>query len=273
MSASSPFVLLSFDAEEFDLSRENGVKLSLEEAVRVSEQGVSVILDMLKENDVQATFFCTSNFATHAHDAVCRMLSDGHEVASHGCDHWRPAIGDAALSKNILEKFTGTSILGYRQPRMAAVSTQELAAQGYLYDSSLHPTFIPGRYMHLGAPRVPFIKDGLVELPMSVTTWLRLPLFWLACHHYPFSLYRWLCLRTLRHDGHLVLYFHPWEFVPLAKHPEWKIPMLIRRRSGTSMQERLFSLITALKREGATFCTYRKFAEKVKNEKAEKAKK
>ena len=103
MSASSPFVLLSFDAEEFDLPRENGVKLSLEEAVRVSEQGVSVILGMLEENDVQATFFCTSNFATHAHDAVRRMLSDGHEVASHGCDHWRPAIGDAALSKNILE--------------------------------------------------------------------------------------------------------------------------------------------------------------------------
>lgn len=266
MSASSLSVLLSFDAEEFDLPRESGVELSLEEAVRVSEQGISVILDILKENDVQTTFFCTSNFATHAHGSVRQMLAANHEIASHGCDHWQPAPGDVALSKKDLEDITGTSILGFRQPRMAAVSTQELAAQGYLYDASLHPTFIPGRYMHWGAPRIPFIKDGLVELPMSVTPWLRLPLFWLACHHYPFSFYRWLCCRTLRHDGHLVLYFHPWEFVPLGGHPEWRIPWLIRRRSGTPMQKRLSALIAALKCEGATFCTYRQFSEHLANE-------
>lgn len=266
MNASSLSVLLSFDAEEFDVPREakNGsAELPLEEAVRVSEEGISVVLDILKESGVRATFFCTTNFATHACKAVRRMLSDGHEVASHGCDHWRPAPGDAALSKSRLEDITGERILGYRQPRMAPVSMPELASGGYLYDASLHPTFIPGRYMHWGAPRVPFVKDGLVELPMSVTPCLRLPLFWLACHHYPFPLYRWLCLRTLRHDGHLVLYFHPWEFVPLAKHPEWKIPWLIHRRSGTPMQERLRALIAALKLQGADFCTCQKFAEKV----------
>ena len=258
-------VLLSFDAEEFDLPRENGVQLPLEEAVSISRGGVSVILDILKESEVQATFFCTTNFATHAPDAVRRMLADGHEVASHGCDHWRPAPGDIARSKHTLEDLTGERILGYRQPRMAAVSMQELAAHGYLYDASLHPTFIPGRYMHWGAPRVPFVRDGLVELPMSVTPWLRLPLFWLACHHYPFPLYRWLCQRTLRHDGLLVLYFHPWEFVPLREHPEWKIPWLIHRRSGTPMQERLRALIAALKRQGGGFCTYRRMAEEMKN--------
>ena len=261
MSTSGLSILLSFDAEEFDLPRENGIELSLEEAVSISVQGISTVLNILEANGVQATFFCTTNFATHAHSSVCRMLAAGHEIASHGCDHWQPASCDAAVSKKVLEDLTGTSILGYRQPRMAAVSSKELAAYGYLYDSSLHPTCIPGRYMHWRASRVPFVENGLVELPMSVTPLLRLPVFWLACHHYPFPFYRRLCLWTLRHDRHLVLYFHPWEFVSLETHPEWRIPWLIRRRSGTPMQERLCALIAALKSRGATFCTYRQFSE------------
>ena len=260
MSASGLSVLLSFDAEEFDLPREHGIELSLEEAMSVSIQGISDILDILEKNGVKATFFCTTNFAIHAHDSVCRMLDAGHEIASHGCCHWQPASGDAAVSKRKLETVTGKCILGYRQPRMASVSSEELATCGYLYDSSLHPTYIPGRYMHWSAPRTPFVENGLVKLPVSVTPVLRLPVFWLACHHYPFPLYRWLCLRTLHYDGSLVLYFHPWEFVPLASHPEWRVPWIVRCRSGKPMLKRFCALIEALKREGAIFCTYHQYS-------------
>ena len=107
MNTSGLSVLLSFDAEEFDLPRERGVELSLEEAMRVSVQGISVILDILEANGVQATFFCTTNFASHAHASVRRMLAACHEIASHGCDHWHPVPSDAAVSKKKLEDFIG----------------------------------------------------------------------------------------------------------------------------------------------------------------------
>lgn len=82
-------------------------------------------------------------------------------------------------------------------------SESEIARQGYLYNSSLNPAFIPGRYMHLTEPRTCFMKEGVLQIPASVTPWLRFPLFWLSCHNLPAGLYRWLCRRTLRHDGYL----------------------------------------------------------------------
>ena len=56
-------ILLSFDTEEFDVPREHGVDFSLEEGMKVSVVGTNRILDILKANNVCATFFCTGNFA------------------------------------------------------------------------------------------------------------------------------------------------------------------------------------------------------------------
>lgn len=45
------------------------------------------ILDILKEKGVKATFFISSPWASKHEDLVKRMVTDGHEVASHGNRH------------------------------------------------------------------------------------------------------------------------------------------------------------------------------------------
>ena len=99
-------ILLSFDTEEFDVPREHGVDFSLEEGMEVSREGTNRILDVLKHNDVRATFFCTGNFAENAPDVMRRILAEGHEVACHGVDHWQPKETDFAQSKQIVERVT-----------------------------------------------------------------------------------------------------------------------------------------------------------------------
>lgn len=252
-------ILLSFDTEEFDVPREHGVDYPLEEAMKVSVYGTNRILDCLKRNGIRATFFCTSNFAEHAPEVMHRIVADGHEVAAHGCDHWHPVPEDVARSKQRLEELTGQQIRGYRQPRMFPVSESEIARCGYLYNSSLNPAFIPGRYMHLTAPRTVFRKEGVIQIPASVTPWFRFPLFWLSCHNLPASLYRWLCYRTLKHDGYFVTYFHPWEFYPLGEHPELKMPFIIRNHAGRDMEERLDALIRFFRQKGEEFYTFMEF--------------
>ena len=59
-------ILLSFDTEEFDVPREHGVDFTLEQGMAVSKVGTNRILDVLKQNGVKATFFCTGNFAEQA---------------------------------------------------------------------------------------------------------------------------------------------------------------------------------------------------------------
>lgn len=250
-------VLLSFDTEEFDVPREHGVDISLDEAMRVSVDGTTRILDILKEcGGVKATFFCTVTFARHAPQVMRRIIDEGHEVASHGVDHTHPAATDVAVSKAELERQLGIIVNGYRQPRMFPVDEAELERAGYLYNSSLHPTFIPGRYMHLDVPRVPFFQGKVLQIPASVSPWLRLPVFWLACHHYPQWLYRWLCRWTHRHDGLFVIYFHPWEFFPLDGHPQWHLPYTVRHNSGDEMARRLKRLITMFRDDKAVFETF-----------------
>lgn len=261
-------IFLSFDTEECDLPREQGVEWNtLEEGMEVSRHGTGRILDCLKGCGVKATFFCTTNFAQNAPELIRRITDEGHEVAAHGCDHWKPTPADVAESKRVLEDIIGRPVTGYRQPRMFPVDLREQARQGYAYNASLNPAFIPGRYMHLSDPRMPFMQEGVVQIPASVTPWLRIPMFWLSLHHFPLWLYKALCHRIIRHDGHFNTYFHPWEFYPLADRPEMKIGYLIRHRSGEEMYQRLRSLILDLKGRGETFGTYNDYALMIRNKK------
>ena len=261
-------ILLSFDTEEFDVPREHGVDYdTLKEGMEVSIYGTNRILDCLKECGVRGTFFCTTNFATHAPEVIQRIKKGGHEIAAHGCDHWNPKADDVINSKRILEEQTGLQIKGYRQPRMFKVDISEQARQGYIYNASLNPAFIPGRYMHLTTPRTYFMEKGVLQIPASVSPILRIPMFWLSLHNFPLWLYKALTYRILKHDGYFNTYFHPWEFYPLGEHPELKMPYIIKHNAGQGMYDRLKDLILSLKSRGEKFETYREFAERIlKNE-------
>lgn len=258
-------VLLSFDTEEFDVPLEHGVSYSpIEQGMEVSRYGIGKILDILRAANVRATFFCTTNFAENAPAEMRRIVDEGHEVAAHGCDHFNPQPQDIARCRERLHELTGRTPQGWRQPRMFPVSNSELKRCGYIYNSSLNPAFIPGRYMHLSEPRTPFYtQEGLLQIPASVTPYFRFPLFWLAMHTLPMWLYKHWCKWTLRHDGQFVTYFHPWEFYELNEHPEFHLPLIIRHNSGAALQQRLTDLIETLKAEGAEFITYTEYAQTI----------
>lgn len=253
-------ILLSFDTEEFDVPREQGVEYdSIKEGMKVSRYGINKILDTLEHEGVRATFFCTTNFADNAPAEMQRIIDGKHEVAAHGCDHFKPVPEDTLRCKQSLEQSFGVTIKGWRQPRMFPVDIKRLKTEGYTYNASLNPAFIPGRYMHLNMPRTCFMQDGVLQIPASVTPWFRLPLFWLALHNFPLWLYKRLCWRVVRHDGYFNTYFHPWEFYPLGEHPEFKLPFIIRNNAGDNMCRRLQSFIRFMKEKGETFCTYSDF--------------
>ena len=235
-------ILLSFDIEEFDLPTEYGLAISWEEQLRVSREGSGHILNVLARHGVRATFFCTARFAEAAPD-VLRAFEEA----------------DLTRSREILRQMSGQPVTGFRMPRMMHVADEALLRAGYRYNSSLNPTLIPGRYNHLNQPRIWFRREGLLQLPASTTPRVRFPLFWLSFHHLPPALYRCLARLTLRHDGYLLLYFHPWEFMPLQGISG--LPRLVTRNSGTAAVERLDQLIDDLSRRGSGFGTFTEFVD------------
>ena len=257
-------ILLSFDIEEFDVPQEHGIDLPFEQQMAVSIEGTRKILACLDKYQVHATFFCTANFATHAPEIIQNILQGGHEIASHGYYHSSFEKTDLQRSREFLEQLTGQPIEGFRMPRMMPVDEKDIKNAGYTYNSSLNPTFIPGRYNHLDKPRTYFYKEKVLQFPASVTPAFRLPLFWLTYHNLPAKVYRWLFYRTLKHDGYAITYFHPWEFTNLKAHKEeWKLPFIMTNHSGEGMVRRLDNLISFLLKKKYSFATCKEFKQHI----------
>jgi len=228
-------ILLSFDIEEFDMPFEYNRAISLEEQISISTEGTLIILDLLKKNKLKATFFCTVIFAQNAEALIRRIITDGHELASHG--YYHSAFKDEHLlqSRLALEQLSGTKVNGYRMARMMPVDEKEIQKAGYLYNSSINPTWLPGRYNNRHISRTWFMQSGVIQLPASVSPVTRFPLFWLSFHHLPLWFYKHLARKTYEKDGYLNIYFHPWEFTDLHDKERFGFPNYVSKNSGDEM--------------------------------------
>lgn len=253
-------ILLSFDIEEFDMPFEYGGEILFEEQIAISRQGLESILDLLKKDNTKATFFSTVVFAENCKDLIDRLLSEGHELASHTYYHSQFKLEDLRKSKERLEELFYTQILGLRMPRMRQIKAKEVADAGYLYNSSINPTFLPGRYNNLGVSRKYFLEEKLWQIPTSVSR-LRIPLFWLSFHNFPIFLYRFLVKSALKKDGYLNVYFHPWEFSEI-KNPKYKLPNFTTKNTGKDMIDRFDEFLFWLKKDGNIFGTFKDFLHK-----------
>ena len=242
---SKPVILLTFDVEEFDLPLEYNIQMPMDEQFEIGKRGLDAILPIL--NDVNTTLFTTAHFAIQYPDEI-RRLSERHEIASHSFYHSLFEKKDLLDSRLELEKITRKAVSGLRMPRMKQVDIEWIKEAGYKYDSSINPTWLPGRYNNLNLPRTTFTQNHLLRVPTSVSPHLRIPLFWLAFKNMPYALFRSLALQTLKKDGYLSLYFHPWEFTDIS---QYKLPFYVKRQSGQPLLDKLKRLIVDLKQHAS----------------------
>jgi len=241
-------IYLSFDIEEFDMPKEYGYDIAFEQQIAISRKGLTAILDLLKKHQMRATFFSTVVFAQQVPDLINRLIEEGHELASHTYYHSDFENEHLKRSKEALEQQFAVTVEGLRMPRMLEVSAEEVKKAGYRYNSSVNPTFLPGRYNKLHVPKRFFNENGLWQIPAAVS-WFRFPLFWLSFHNLPLWLYRFLLKRSVKSIGYAALYFHPWEFTDLHQ-KEFNFPAYVMRNSGEKMIARFDSLLTFIKQQG-----------------------
>jgi peptidoglycan/xylan/chitin deacetylase (PgdA/CDA1 family) len=253
-------ILLGFDVEEFDMPFEYGKTLSLTEQISISTTGTLSVLDLLKETGIKATFFCTAIYALNQPDIILKIIAEGHEIASHGYYHSEFKNEHLSGSKRVLEDISKTEVSGYRMARMMPVDEREIKKAGYLYNSSLNPTWLPGRYNHFDKPRSWYFDKGVLQIPASVSPLIRFPLFWLTFHNLPMSLIKWMSSAAYRKDGYLNLYFHPWEFTDLKQPEKFGFPSYVTKNSGEAFVERIKDFIVWAKKSGYEFVKTGDFA-------------
>jgi polysaccharide deacetylase family protein (PEP-CTERM system associated) len=200
---------------------------SWENLPRRVERNTGQLLDILAETGVQATFFTLGWIAERHPALVRRIVAEGHELASHGCDHVRvdrqsPETfrADVRRSKRTLEDTGGVLVTGYRAPTFSIGRNSRwahaiLSEEGYRYSSSVYPRK-HDLYGSPGAPRTPFAPiQGMLEIPLTTVGVMGLDLPASGGGYFrllPYPVTRWLLRRARRANGSpAVFYLHPWE--------------------------------------------------------------
>jgi len=194
------------------------------------ERNIDRILGLLSNVGVHATFFTLGWIAERYPHMVRRIVSDGHELASHGYAHERANaleadafFADVALAKAVLEDIAGTAVQGYRAPSFSIGERNRwaydcLAKAGYRYSSSVYPI----RHDHYGSPNgarfAHMAHTGVLEVPIATARLFRTNLPAGGGGYFrlmPYAVSRWLLRRVnLCDEESAIFYFHPWELDP-----------------------------------------------------------
>jgi len=166
-------VLLTFDfdAETLWIARDQSNwerPGTLSQGTYGARVGVPKILELLREEQLPATFFVPGWTAEFHQQQTEAIAAGGHEIGHHGYLHeWvdpsRPDLEEEALEKGIeaLKKIVGKRPIGYRSPAGETSHNvfKLLKEKGFLYDSSMLDDFQPYRSTLLDG------KPGVVEIP------------------------------------------------------------------------------------------------------------
>jgi polysaccharide deacetylase family protein (PEP-CTERM system associated) len=146
------------------------------------EANTQVLLGLLAEAGVRATFFVVGWVAWRHPELVRRIAAAGHEIGSHS--FWHEVIrrhdraslaADVGASKRLLEDLSGRAVRGFRAPGgsitpATAWAFDVLVEQGFEYDASLCPGYsshggYPSRFF--GPHRVRCAAGELAEIPSA----------------------------------------------------------------------------------------------------------
>ena len=268
MSTTPSFAVFSCDLDTVDRHLQGYGIEDLPACDRIYRTAVPRLLDLLKELGVPGVFFFIARDAEREAPLLRQMVAAGHEVASHSMTHPQPfrTLGDTALAEEVdasrarLTAASGAEVIGFRAPAWDVDDRvlARIAAAGYRYDASVFPTpvLIASRLSayrrstnkgsifsmdligHAFAPTVPHKAsagtNGLVEFPISVTRWLRLPVYHTFQYFVPPRLFA-RGVRALLRSGRPVCYeFHAADLLALAgddidprmdRHPGMRLPL------------------------------------------------
>jgi len=280
--------LLSFDVEEYFQVEAASSGIPRDQWDRYPKRlgpAVDLVLALLAEQGITATFFVLGWVARHERDVVQRIAEAGHEIASHGMSHemigrltpdaFRRELLD---SRRLLEDISGEKVVGYRAPtfsvtRETSWALDVLADRGFRYDSSVFP-IRHDRYGVPDAPRfahrargpggksileIPPLTMRLLKsnLPVGGGGYLRL---------FPIRLLGRALKAAASRGESGMLYLHPWELdpdqpvLPMSRISRWrhriglrgtesKLRWLLERFDFTSVRDHLEVLSTSAQEE------------------------
>lgn len=265
--------LLDYYSVEHDSSRES-------DQPNV-ECGIRRLSQLFEKHDISCTFFVTGEMAQKYPKAVRHLSRSGHEIACHGLKHekneftTKRAGQESSIRKatEMIEGITQERPRGFRAPclRTDGNTLSVLKERGYVYDSSVIPTYIPGYYGHLTAPRRPYsVSTGvevknetaeILEIPISVNPLIPLPLSAAWMRNLGLSWVKIGIRMNLSLGNPIVFYVHPRDVISLPRRKG--VPWHVYRNVGGRSIEMLDRILEYARSSGAEFVNAIYFAQNI----------
>ncbi len=208
-------------------------------------KGLDKILELLRKNNSQATFFTVGELLESNPEILDKIISEGHEIGFHTMKHTRLDSPNYELKfKKELKEFdelTSGKSIGFRAPTFSLNEKSswvidELVSNGYKYDSSVMPAKT-SMYGMPTAQRSPYKitstnldkndpNGTLIEFPLMVTKLLGKTIpaaggFYLRS--LPLKIIKNAIKSYEKKEIPTSLYIHSWELTP-EYFPKIKLP-------------------------------------------------
>jgi peptidoglycan/xylan/chitin deacetylase (PgdA/CDA1 family) len=220
------FVSLTFELEEFSASLDFGKEIEEEEMFRITQKRAEEIGKLLENLKIKASFFVTENVALNLFEIVKRLEKRGHEIGLHGI-----AINnlkELAREKEAVKNASRSEIIGHRAHKFRKPSLKILRKIGIRYDSSIHPTYVPGRYNNLFAPRKSYANE-ILKISLSVAPLLRLPFSFVWFRNLGLKYVKFCTSLASKGQDLINIYLHTWEFTDISN---FDLPFYLTRNTG-----------------------------------------
>ncbi|WP_426277438.1 polysaccharide deacetylase family protein [Chryseobacterium sp. S-02] len=232
-------ILLTFNIVNIEADSKNGVQISDEERLGISENNTKAILRILDIHDVKASFFVEISIAQKLQNIIKAISSKGHEIAFYNKNS---TVHEIEEVKKFTQDFLEKQIRGIRQKEVK-LSQESLKLLEFNYVSNIDNANILFPFKRLKRDTEITEEDGLSIVPESISPYSQLPYNDFVFQILPMKYYQNMVFETLKNDDFVLIYLNSWQFTDFGKYP-FDIPFYRRLNSGKKMEDKLDALLT-----------------------------
>lgn len=232
-------VLLTFNIINIDAEAKNGVQISNEERLKITEDNTRAILRILEIHDIKASFFVEISITEKLQNLIKSISGRGHEIAFYNKNSSLQEVEEAKKrTQDSLEK----QVRGIRQ-KDYKLPQENLKLLEFNYVSNIDNANILFPFKRLKRDTEIIEADGLSIVPESISPYSQLPYNDFIFQILPMEYYQNMVFETVKNDGFVLIYLNSWQFTDFKRY-QFKIPFYRSLFSGKKMEDKLDALFT-----------------------------
>ncbi|RMZ59739.1 polysaccharide deacetylase [Chryseobacterium nematophagum] len=231
-------ILLTFNIINIEAETKNGLQISDEERLKITEDNVRAILRILDIHDIKASFFVEVSITQKLQNLIKAISYKGHEIAFYNTNSNLQEIEE---TKKLTQDFLEKQIRGIRQKDFK-LSQESLKSLEFNYVSNIDNSNILFPFKRLKRNTEIKEEDGLSIVPESISPYSQLPYNDFIFQILPMKYYQNMVFETLKKDEFVLIYLNSWQFTDFSTY-DFKVPLYRKLSSGKKLEDKLDALL------------------------------